>query len=92
MRLSLLALAMLVPGAAAAQPPPPDYSGLAWIGEDTLLVVHDAKVPEELDRARVGLVVLPAPGRPLAWTPLDVAWPAAHGPSHDIVAGWLQRR
>ncbi|HYE95986.1 MAG TPA: hypothetical protein VD962_07220 [Rubricoccaceae bacterium] len=63
---------------------PADYSGLAWVGADTFLVVHDAKVPEELDRPRVGLAVLPPAGGPVVWHALDVAWPASHGPAHDL--------
>ncbi len=86
MRRIALAAAFAVPALTAAQPAPPDVSGMAWLAADTLLVVHDAKTPGEDARPRAGLVVLPAPGRPLAWAPLGVAWPAAHGPAHDLEA------
>jgi hypothetical protein len=36
-----------------------DLSGLAWLGGDTFLTVHDAKYPDEGTRVRVSLLVLP---------------------------------
>jgi hypothetical protein len=39
--------------------PLPDLSGLAWMGEDLFVAVHDAKNPDELDRPRVSILALP---------------------------------
>lgn len=60
----------------------PDLSGLAWVGGDTLLAVHDAKNPFENDLPRASLLILPPIGGKLGWHPLDVAWPG--GPSNDL--------
>jgi hypothetical protein len=53
----------------------PDVSGLAWIGGDRFLAVHDAKVPEEADLPRVSLLRLPAGLDGIRWTPLSIAFP-----------------
>jgi hypothetical protein len=60
----------------------PDLSGLAWIGGDTFLAVHDAKNPDELDRVRVSLLMLPESLKGLLWRPLRVRFP--DGPSNDL--------
>jgi hypothetical protein len=60
----------------------PDLSGLAWVGGDTFLAVHDAKNPHELDRVRVSLLRLPQSLEGLLWKPLWVRFPG--GPSSDL--------
>jgi hypothetical protein len=57
--------------------PLPDLSGLAWMGDDLLLAVHDAKNPEELDRPRVSLLSPPTSLDGVLWQPLEVAFPGA---------------
>ncbi|MDZ3836682.1 MAG: hypothetical protein U0S49_04830 [Rhodospirillales bacterium] len=44
-----------------AKPPAPllDLSGLAWLGGDRFLAVHDAKTPKEGDLPRVSILTLP---------------------------------
>jgi len=54
----------------------PDLSGMAWLGKDTFLAVHDAKNPDELDRPRVSLLKLPSDLDGLLWLPLTIDdWP-----------------
>jgi hypothetical protein len=60
----------------------PDISGLAWVGGDTFLGVHDAKNPEELRRVRVSLLMLPQSLEGILWKPLWVRFPG--GPSSDL--------
>jgi hypothetical protein len=90
-RLSILTLwvcALALAGCAAdeAAPPPmlPDLSGLAWVGADDFLAVHDAKAVGEESLPRVSLLTAPRGTTPLLWTALDVDWTAAGGPSHDL--------
>lgn len=52
-----------------------DLSGLAWVGGDTFLVVHDAKNPDELRRVRVSLLMLPQSLEGLLWKPLRLRFP-----------------
>lgn len=59
-----------------------DFSGLAWLGGDRFLIVHDAKNPDELDRVRVSLVTLPKSLEGLKWLPLEVTFPET--PSSDL--------
>ncbi|MHC4992666.1 MAG: SdiA-regulated/phytase-like domain-containing protein [Planctomycetota bacterium] len=59
-----------------------DLSGLAWVGGDRFLAVHDAKNPDELDRPRVGIIELPVDLDGVLWKPLDVRWPGE--PSSDL--------
>lgn len=59
-----------------------DLSGLVWIGGDTFLAVHDAKVPDEMQRARVSLLRLPSSLDGIQWKPL---YPSFLGrPSSDL--------
>lgn len=44
---------------AEAAPPLLDLSGLAWLGADRFLAVHDAKNPKELGLPRVSVLTLP---------------------------------
>ena len=82
----------LVPATSDKEQPPapptrlPGLSGLAWVGADTLLAVHDAKAsPEERDHPRLSLLRGPTKtNRTLNWRPLAVNWPASHGPSSDL--------
>src|SRR5690554_7096808 len=60
----------------------PDLSGLAWVGGETLLAVHDAKNRFENDLPRASLLILPPIGGKLGWRPLDVGWPG--GPGHGL--------
>jgi len=62
----------------------PDISGMSWISDERLLVVHDAKQGQgEGARIRVGLLWLPTGPAGVRYLPLDVAWPAT-GASHDL--------
>jgi len=87
---SLLAGAMLVGCAGAASSPAtpqpvavlPDISGMSWISEERLLVVHDAK-RDRPARMRVGLLWLPTGSDGVRYLPLDIRWPAT-GASHDL--------
>ena len=59
-----------------------DLSGLAWVGGETFLAVHDAKNPDELRRVRVSLLMLPQSLEGLLWKPLRLRFPG--GPSSDV--------
>lgn len=59
-----------------------DLSGLAWLGEDRFLLVHDAKNPDELDRVRVSFLKTPASLEGMMWAPLEVEFP--DGASSDF--------
>lgn len=52
-----------------------DVSGLAWMGGDTFLAVHDAKFPGESERVRVSLLQLPASLEGIMWKPLRPRFP-----------------
>ena len=62
--LAALALAGCAASGHQAQPKPPapllDLSGLAWLGGDRFLAVHDAKTPKEDALPRVSILTLPA--------------------------------
>jgi hypothetical protein len=45
----------------------PDLSGLAWLGGNQFLAVHDAKVEGELANPRVSLIELPVNSKGLRW-------------------------
>jgi len=88
---ALLFLAALTIGCAASTrssgglPPVtalPDISGMSWISEERLLVVHDAK-RDRPARGRVGLLWLPTGSAGVRYLPLDIRWPTT-GPSHDL--------
>lgn len=73
------------PGMAAAQSfTPSEISGMVWVAGDTFLVVHDAKRPEELGRTRLSRARLPDADGGATWSALEVTWPVAAGPSHDL--------
>lgn len=59
-----------------------DLSGLAWLGGDRFLAVHDAKSPDEDSRVRMSLLVLPRSLEGLLWQPLLPDFPG--GPSSDL--------
>ncbi len=59
-----------------------DLSGLAWIGGDNFLVVHDAKNPDERGRTRVSLLVLPSSLDGILWRELHPRFPG--GLSSDL--------
>jgi hypothetical protein len=84
---------MLLTGCAAPSPSPdapasraelPDISGMSWMSDEQLLVVHDAKRGEgEASRERIGLLRLPTGPDGVRYTPLEVTWPVP-GVSHDL--------
>jgi hypothetical protein len=45
----------------------PDLSGLAWLGGDRFLAVHDAKVDGELGNPRASLIYLPTDSQGVHW-------------------------
>lgn len=53
----------------------PDLSGLAGIGGERFLAVHDAKYPDEAGFPRVSVLELPTGLDGIRWTTLDVAFP-----------------
>lgn len=59
-----------------------DLSGLAWLGGDTFLAVHDAKNPDENTRVRISLLVLPRSLDGVLWKPLRLHFPG--GQSSDL--------
>jgi hypothetical protein len=60
----------------------PDVSGLAWLGGDRFLAVHDAKFPDEPDLPRVSLLDLPVGLDGILWTSLAVQFPGQ--PASDL--------
>jgi hypothetical protein len=64
----------------------PDVSGLAWIGGDRFLAVHDAKVPEEADFPRVSLLRLPTGLDGIQWTSHSLAFPGEQSSDLESVA------
>ena len=64
--------------------PIPDFSGLAWVEGDTFLALHDAKYPEEKDRVRASLMLLPRSLDGITLKPLAIDWPTPQGPSSDL--------
>ena len=64
----------------------PDVSGLAWLGGDRFLAVHDAKYPEEPGRPRVSVLRLPTGLDGVRWTPLSTAFPARPATDLESVA------
>lgn len=61
-----------------------DLSGLAWLGGDRFVGVHDAKNPDELDRPRVSILTLPMGPEGLLFRTVDIDWPDLFGPSSDL--------
>lgn len=59
-----------------------DLSGLAWLGGDTFLAVHDAKFPDEKERIRTSLLRLPDSLDGIQWLPLRTHFPER--PSSDL--------
>lgn len=53
----------------------PDVSGLAGIGGERFLAVHDAKYPEEAGFPRISVLEIPSGLDGIRWTALDVAFP-----------------
>jgi hypothetical protein len=80
-----LASALGGPSAAlASNATLPDLSGLAWMGGERFVAVHDAKNPDELDRPRVSLLRTPTTVDGVPWAPVALGWPAPRGPSSDL--------
>jgi len=50
----------------------PDLSGLAWLGEDCFLAVHDAKIDGESGNPRVSLLYLPTDSQGVHWKRLAI--------------------
>ncbi len=65
----------------------PDVSGLAWIGGERFLAVHDAKYPDEAGFPRVSVLEPPTGLDGIRWTPLDVAFPDQPASDLESVAG-----
>ena len=59
-----------------------DLSGLAWLGDDRFLAVHDAKNPDEPYRTRVSFLKTPTSLDGIMWLPLEVSFPG--GASSDL--------
>lgn len=59
-----------------------DVSGLVWVGGDTFLAVHDAKIRKERKLTRVSLIQLPQSLDGLQWKPLKPRFPGR--PSNDL--------
>lgn len=62
----------------------PDLSGIAWIGNNSFLAVHDAKFPEEASAPRASLLTLPSEHGGTVVTPLNVTWPNGENPGSDL--------
>ncbi len=62
----------------------PDLSGMAWLGGNDFLGVHDAKNPDELDRPRVSVVTLATDPAGTSFRTVDLDWPDTFGPSSDL--------
>ncbi len=86
--LMALALAGCAGTGTQAQPKPPapllDLSGLAWLGGDRFLAVHDAKTPKEDDLPRVSILTLPVSLDGVGRVDATPAFPDA--PSSDLEA------
>ena len=50
----------------------PDLSGLAWLGGDCFLAVHDAKIDGESGNPRASLLYLPTDSQGVHWKPLAI--------------------
>lgn len=59
-----------------------DLSGLAWLGDDRFLAVHDSKNPYELESVRVSFLKTPGSSNKMMWAPLNVDFPG--GLSSDL--------
>jgi hypothetical protein len=68
----------------AEDAPIPDLSGLAWLGGDRFLAVHDAKNPDENDRPRLTLLRLPSSLAGIEASEVEVEWPGPQGKSNDL--------
>jgi len=61
-----------------------DLSGLAPLGPDTALAVHDAKNPDEDDRPRASVLTLTDSPAGVTWQPVAFEWPDELGPASDL--------
>lgn len=79
-------------GAAPGEPEPrrattlPDLSGLAWVGDDRFLCVHDAKAKDEAGRPRASVLQLPSDLDGVHWTAQGVAWKGSESNDLESVA------
>lgn len=64
----------------------PDLSGLAWMGGDRFLAVHDAKSPEEDALPRVSLIQLPSGLDGVLWQPQEIDFPGEKSNDFESVA------
>jgi hypothetical protein len=62
----------------------PGLSGLAWLGGDRFLAVHDAKNPNESDLVRATILRLPRSLDGIQATALELEWPDPQGESSDL--------
>lgn len=61
-----------------------DLSGLAWLGGDEFVGVHDAKNPDELDRPRVSILRFTGDPEGTVFRTVDLEWPDPLGASSDL--------
>jgi len=61
-----------------------DLSGLASLGPDQALAVHDGKNPDENDRPRASILTLTDSPTGVTWQPVAFEWPAEMGPASDL--------
>jgi hypothetical protein len=66
-----------------------DLSGLAWLGGDEFVAVHDSKNSDELDRPRVSILRFTGGTEGTVFRSVDLRWPDPLGASNDLesVAG-----
>lgn len=64
----------------------PDVSGLAWMGGDRFLAVHDAKVPEEAGLPRVSVLELPTGIDGVLWQVQEIEFPEEQSNDFESIA------
>jgi hypothetical protein len=52
----------------------PDLSGMAWLGDDRFLAVHDAKIDGESGKPRASLISLPLDPQGILWKPQELCF------------------
>lgn len=60
----------------------PDLSGMAWLGGDQFLAVHDAKIDGESGNPRASLISLPLDPQGIVWKPQALCFPGLQ--SNDL--------
>jgi hypothetical protein len=85
----LIALAVLGGAEILRVAPPvgaalPDVSGMAWMGGDLFVAVHDRKQGGDRERPHISLLRLPAAKGSLEREAVAVRWPGSQGEGHDL--------